>query len=99
MKITTENVKLNQELYDAKTGEVYTVGRIDTRSGFFPIQTQRYDGYDFWFDNTGYCPEIRVQLALELPLETIIERLQSHDWGEDSEDTLREVWAIVGGGE
>ena len=100
MKITKDNVKLGQILYRSTDGAECPIVDIDYYDADTPVKVETPEGFD-WVEcdgeaTTGYA---HFTFFPRLPLETIITRLQSHDWGEDPEDKLRRVWAIVGGGE
>jgi len=65
MKITKDNVKIGQNLYDATTGEVYEIVYIDKKDDFQPVRVQRSDGQDGWVCSNGYARGFRVQLVTE----------------------------------
>jgi len=99
MKITKDNVNLGQILYRSTDGAECPIVDIDNKDADAPVKVKTPEGFS-WVGCDGEGVGDYVYYTVEyLPLETIITRLQSHDWGEDSEDKLREAWAIVGGGE
>ena len=99
MKITKDNVKLGQNLYRSTDGAACPIVEIDEDDADIPIRVRTPEGFD-WVGFDGEAVTGYAFFTFDFPeIQTIIERLQSHDWGEDSEAKLRKVWAIVGGGE
>ena len=101
MKITKDNVKLGQNLYRSTDGAECPIVEIDEDDADMPVKVKTPEGFD-WVESDGKTATWDADFTFSdgaLPLETIITRLEDHDWGEDSEAKLREVWAIVGGGE
>jgi hypothetical protein len=99
MKITKDNVKLGQNLYRSTDGAECPVTFIDDNDESFPIRVKTPEGFD-WVGCDGEALTEYAYFTFDFAeTQAIIERLQSHDWTEDSEAKLRKVWAIVGGGE
>jgi hypothetical protein len=99
MKITKDNVKLGQILYRSTDGAECPISFIDDNDADIPIRVKTPEGFD-WVGCYGEAVTGYAFFTFDFAeIQTIIERLQSHDWSEDSEDKLRKVWAIVGGGE
>ena len=98
MKITKDNVKLGQNLYRSTDGAACPIVQIDAHDEDTPVKVETPEGFD-WVECDGEATTGNVYFTFfpRLPLETIIERLQSHDWTEDDEAKLRRVWAIVRG--
>lgn len=98
MKLTKDNVKLGQNLYRSTDGAKCPIVEIDDNDADVPVRVQTPDDGIRWVESNGKALCIEAYfLPYVAPIETIIERLQSHDWDQDPEDRLRRVWAIVGG--